>query len=604
MSKQVSKELSEKYVKLTGIEHVLKRPDTYIGEVGMDTKSMFVATNFEEDLKNTKMEYKEVSYSPGFVKIFDEVLTNASDHAIRTGKVSYIKVLMDNDTISIENDGPGVPVVIHEKEKIYIPEMVFGHLLSGENFDDSKDRFVGGRNGLGVKLTNIFSSEFIIETADGNKSYRQKFSNNMSTKTKPHTRKSKKSFTKVTYKPDFEKFSMEGIDESSMSILVKRVFDIAAYNPSLRVSLNGRVIPIRAFRDYMKLFLKEDADIYYEKINDEWEIGISESPVETFTQVSMVNGISTVLGGTHVNYASNMVTSSVKNSLSRGNKVNIRVGDIKNRILLFVNCKLPNPSFNAQTKEDLTLKLNGLSKGVILNDSLLRRLSKADMFADLLELSMMKEKLEAQKQLNKQTSGRIRIDKLFDANNAGKIGKSKNCHLFLTEGDSAASLAISGFSVVGRDNYGSFPLKGKPLNVRDTMMKKIKDNEEISKIVQILGLEFGKKYTSLDELRYGKVVIMSDADCLDENTLIKTKNGVKKIKDLTYFDEVLTHNGIYKNIINIIKTHKEQYVNIKFNGSELNVGLEHKMLVYRDGDIIEIFSKDLLPTDFLLRKKK
>jgi len=602
MSKQVSKELSEKYIKLTGIEHVLKRPDTYIGEVGMDTKSMFVATNFEEDLKNTKMEYKEVTYSPGFIKIFDEVLTNASDHAIRTGGVSYIKVIMENNIISIENDGPGVPVVIHEKEKIYIPEMVFGHLLSGENFDDTKDRFVGGRNGLGVKLTNIFSSEFNIETADGNKMYRQKFTNNMSTKTKPYTRKSKKSFTKVTYKPDFEKFSMEGIDETSMSILVKRVFDIAAYNPSLRVSLNGRVIPIRAFRDYMKLFLKDDADIYYEKINDEWEIGISESPVETFTQVSMVNGISTILGGTHVNYATNMVTTSVKQSLSRGNKVNIRVGDIKNRILLFVNCKLPNPSFNAQTKEDLTLKLNGLTKDVILNDSLLRRLSKADMFADLLELSLMKEKLEAQKQLNKKTSGRIKIDKLFDANNAGTT-KSKKCHLFLTEGDSAASLAISGFSVVGRDNYGSFPLKGKPLNVRDTMMKKIKDNEEISKIVQILGLEFGKKYTSLDELRYGKVVIMSDADCLDENTLIKTKNGIKKIKDLTYFDEVLTHNGEYKSVLSIIKTYKEQYVNIKFNGSELNVGLEHKMLIYRDGNIIEEYSKNLLPTDFLLRKK-
>lgn len=329
----MSKELSEKYVKLSGIEHVLKRPDTYIGTVGMETKSIFVATNFEENLGDTKMEYKEVTYSPGFIKIFDEAITNASDHAIRTGKVSYIKVLIQDDIISIENDGPGVPVVMHDKEKIFIPEMVFGHLLSGENFDDSKERFLGGRNGIGIKCTNIFSKEFKIETADGNKTYRQKFTNNMSAKTKPYTRKSKQSFTKITYKPDFEKFSMEGIDEDAMSILVKRVFDIAAYNPVLRVSLNGRVIPIRAFRDYMKLFLKENAEIYYEKINDEWEIGISESPIESFTQVSMVNGISTILGGTHVNYASNMVIHSVKNSLSRGNKVNIRVGDIKNRIL-------------------------------------------------------------------------------------------------------------------------------------------------------------------------------------------------------------------------------------------------------------------------------
>ena len=547
MSKKVSKELSEKYVKLSGIEHVLKRPDTYIGSVGMEEKSMFVATNFEEDLRNTKMEYRDVTYSPGFIKIFDEAITNASDHAIRTGKVSYIKVTIEDDTITIENDGPGVPVVIHEKEKIFIPEMVFGHLLSGENFDDTEERYLGGRNGIGIKCTNIYSKQFNIETADANKVYRQKFTNNMSTKTKPYTRKSKQSFTKVSYKPDFEKFGMENIDEVTMSILVKRVFDIAAYNPSLRVSLNGRVIPIRAFRDYIKLFINEDSDIFYEKINDEWEIGIAESPVDSFTQVSMVNGISTILGGTHVNYASNMVVSSVKQSLTRGTKVNIRVNDIRNRILLFVNCKLPNPTFNAQTKEELRLKINGLAKGVKLNDSLLRRLSKSDMFADLLELSLMKEKLEAQKQLNKKTSGRIRIDKLFDANNAGKVGASQGCHLFLTEGDSARNLAIAGFSVIGRNNYGAYPLKGKPLNVRDVSMKKIKENKEIADIVQILGLEFGKKYKSLDELRYGKVVIMSDAD-VDGYHI---KGLVINIFE-TFWPELLKLNFIYEFVTPII----------------------------------------------------
>jgi len=506
------KKVSERFIKLTGREHVLIRPDTYIGSVGMEEKYMFVATNFQEDLRNTKMEYREVTYSPGFVKLFDEVITNASDHAIRTGKVTYIKVNIDNDVIDIENDGPGVPVVIHDKEKIYIPEMVFGHLLSGENFDDSKERFLGGRNGLGVKAVNIFSKEFNIETADGNKVYRQKFTNNMSEQTKPQTRKSKHSFTKVSYKPDFEKFGMNGIDEVTMSILVKRVFDIAAYNPSLRVSLNGRVIPIRAFRDYIKLFIKDDAEIFYEKINDEWEIGISQSPVDIFTQVSMVNGISTILGGTHVNHISSMITNSIKTSLSRGNNVNIKVNDIKNRVLLFVNCKLPNPTFNAQTKEELRLKINGLVKDVVLNDSLLKRLSKSEMFTDLLELSLMKEKLEAEKELNKKVTSRIRIDKLDDANNAGKPGKKQDCRLFLSEGLSAKNLIISGFSIIGRENNGVYPLRGKPLNVREMKLSKIKDDEEISNIVQILGLEFGKKYENINDLRYGKVVIASDAD--------------------------------------------------------------------------------------------
>ena len=538
----MSKELSEKYVKLSGIEHVLKRPDTYIGAVGMETKTIFVATNFEEDLRNTKMEYQEVTYSPGFIKIFDEAITNASDHSIRTGKVSYIKVTVKDNVITVENDGPGVPVVIHDKEKIFIPEMVFGNLLSGENFDDTQERFLGGRNGIGIKCTNIYSKEFYLETADGNKVYKQTFKDNMSTKTKPYSRKSKQSYTKISYHPDFERFSMEGIDEVTMSIIVKRVFDIAAYNPSLRVSFNGRVIPVRAFRDYIKLFVKDDADIYYEKINDTWEIGITESPVDAFTQVSMVNGISTILGGTHVNYTSNMVVNSVKSQISKGAKdVNIRVNDIKNKILLFISCKLPNPVFNSQTKEELTMKLNGLAKEVNLNESLLRRLSKAEMFSDILELAKMKEKLEAQKQLNKATTKRISIEKLFDANNAGKIGKSKECHLFLTEGDSARNLAVAGFSVIGRDNFGAFPLKGKPLNVRDTSLKTIKANDEITSIVQILGLEFGKKYKNLDDLRYGKVVIMSDADTDGYHI----KGLVINLFD-TFWPELLKLNFIYE----------------------------------------------------------
>lgn len=430
------KKVEDRYVKLSHKEHILTRPETYIGSIEKEIKSIFVAKDYQEDIRNTKMEYKEVSYSPGFIKLFDEIITNASDHAIRTNKVSYIKVVIDNGTISIENDGPGIPVVIHDKEKIYVPELIFGHLLTGENYDDSEERFLGGRNGYGAKLTNIFSKEFIIETADGNKTYRQKFSKNMSSMTKPYTRKSKKSFTKITYTPDYDKFSMDGIDEITESILIKRVFDIAAYNPSLRVLLNGRIIPVRSFRDYMKLFTKEESEIYYEKINDNWEIGISESPSDSYTHVSMVNGISTILGGTHTNYISNIVINNVKDLLTRGVKgVNIRPNDVKNRILLFVNCKLPNPTFDNQTKENLTLRLNSLTKDVNINDNLLRRLSKSDIFSDLIELSLMKEKLEAQKELNKQVNKRIRIDKLFDANNAGKVKKSDSCHLFLTEGD-------------------------------------------------------------------------------------------------------------------------------------------------------------------------
>lgn len=508
-----NKTVSEKYIKLTGVEHVLKRPDTYVGSVQMESRSMYVASNFDSEIKDVKMEYKEVTYCPAFIKIFDEAITNASDHAIRSGEVTYIKVNIDKEWISIENDGPGVPVVMHDKEKIYIPELIFGHLLSGENFDDTQQRFVGGRNGIGIKCTNIYSKKFIIETGDGHKNYHQTFTDNMSKASKAKTRKSKQNFTKITYYPDFEKFGMEGMDDASRSILVKRVIDIAAYNPNVKVSLNGRVVPVKSFRDYMKMFT-DDANIYYEKINDFWEIGVTQSPVDSFTQVSMVNGISTIGGGTHVNFVSTTIVNSIKEVLSKTDKdVNIKVSDIRNRILVFVNCKLPNPIFDTQTKENLTSRLNGNSKDVKFNDSTLKRLAKSEMFADIIELSRMKEEIEAHKELNKVVTNnrRIRVDKLVDANKAG-TEESEKCHILLTEGDSAKSLAIAGFSQTGRDYFGAFPLKGKPLNVRDLTISRIKENEEIKNLIQIIGLEFGKKYKNLKSLRYGKVVIFSDAD--------------------------------------------------------------------------------------------
>lgn len=505
------KTASETYVKLTQIEHVLLRPDTYIGSVSSEQRDVFVATNYDK-ISDVKIEHKNINYNSGFLKLFDEVITNASDYSINTGKVTYIKVDIGDDNISVENDGPGIPIVIHDKEKIHIPEMIFGHMLTGSNYDDSQERFGGGRNGLGVKLVNIYSKKLIIETADGNKSYKQEFKNNLSRINKPIIRKSKKNYVKVTYFPDFEKFKLDGITEDLKSVLVRRVLDIAAYNPSVKVYLNGKKTPINTFRDYMKLYVNDNDNLYYDKINDEWEIGILKSPTDSFSQVSMVNGISTIIGGTHVNFISNQLVNSIKNTITKTNKdINIKPFDIKNRILLFVNCKIVNPVFDNQTKENLTSKLNGITKDINLNGNLIKRLSKDDMFSDIIELSLLREKINLSKELNKVVNKRVRIDKLLDANKAG-TSESDKCYIMLTEGDSAKSFAVTGFSQTGRDYYGAFPLRGKPLNVRDVSSSKIKGNEEIKNIIQILGLEFGKKYKNTKSLRYGKVIILSDSD--------------------------------------------------------------------------------------------
>lgn len=123
------------------------------------------------------MIHRTISYVPGLYKIFDEILVNAADNKQRDPKMDAVKVVIDqeHDLISVYNSGDGVPVEIHQEEGVYVPELIFGHLLTSSNYDDNVKKTTGGRNGYGAKLTNIFSTEFIIETADGKrlKKYKQ-----------------------------------------------------------------------------------------------------------------------------------------------------------------------------------------------------------------------------------------------------------------------------------------------------------------------------------------------------------------------------------------------------------------------------------------------
>lgn len=573
----MTKKIEDRYVKLSHEEHILTRPETYIGSVNKDTKDLFIVRNFK-DIKEAKIEYNKVEYSPGFLKIYDEILTNASDHSIRTNEVTYIKVNINNNIISVENDGPGVPVVIHEKEQVYIPEMIFGNLLTGENYDDSEERFLGGRNGYGAKLTNIYSKLFIVETADCKHSYYQEFSDNMTVIKKPTIKKSKKSYTKITYTPDYEKFSMSEIDDVTMSIMVKRIFDIAAYNPTVKVYFNEELIPFKTFKDYMKLFVTKSDEMFYEKINDNWEIGVMQSPNETFTQMSMVNGISTLVGGTHVNYITNNMVSAIKPQLERGVKgLNIKVNDIKNRLLLFVNCRLPNPTFDTQTKENLTLRLSAaLTKDANISDKFIKTLTKSDIFTDLVELSLMKEKLEAQKELNKTVGKRIRVDKLFDANNAGKIGKSQDCHLFITEGD---CLHEDTMICVIRDGE-KIDIKIKNVKINDVVIT----HESNFNIITSVSKKIQKAVNI--KLKNGELLICSEEhrwfvydNETDEFIYVKTKDLI-----ISRHKFIINRNVNIKSFIKINDitniTDKKYDKIIYIDGEEIMSTNEHRFSVY------------------------
>jgi DNA topoisomerase-2 len=550
--------IEEQYKKLSHREHILTRPDTYIGNIKTETKDIFTVNDIN-NLNDIKIIKKTIEYNAGFVKIFDEILVNASDHSIRTGKVKSIKVEINGDEISVWNDGDGIPVVIHKDEKVYVPELIFGHLLTGENYNDTDERIVGGRNGLGGKLCNIFSTKFLVETADGKNYFKQIFTDNLSTDKKgklpkPKIKSSSKNFTKITFLPDYERFGLSNLTDDLKSVLIKRVIDIAAYNPNIKVYYNGTLIPIKSFKDYIKLYLNDNHEIFYEKLNDKFEIAVVKSDFERFEQVSMVNGIATIEGGSHVNTIINNITGKLKTILTKGNKYNINPNDIKSKIFLFVNSKIVNPEFTAQTKEVLSSRATGFSKDCEVSDNFIKKISKSDITQEILDYIDLKEQLALKKAVKNGNNSRVRIAKLDDANKAG-THESHKCSLFLTEGDSALSTCLRGFSVVGRDYYGAFPLRGKPLNVRGTALKKIHENVEIKNIISALGLEFGKKYTDISSLRYGKLVIMSDQD----NDGSHIKGLVINLFD-TFWPELLQLDFIYEFITPILRASKGNIV--------------------------------------------
>ena len=442
--------------------------------------------------------------------------------------MSYIKVNIDEsrNQISIKNNGRGIPVEIHKDHGIYVPELIFGNLLTSSNYNDNIRKVTGGRNGYGAKLTNIFSKKFIVETADKKqkKLYKQTFTQNMLSKSKPEIKEyHKEDYTCITFEPDLQKFNMEKLDEDIIALFKKRVYDIAGITPkSVSVYLNDVKLNVKNFSSYIDMYLssmKEDEDEeepikVFESPNERWEIGMSLSESQ-FQQVSYVNSICTSKGGTHVTYATDKIVNAILVELQKKNKsLTIKPQHVKQHLFIFVNCLIENPAFDSQTKETLSSKRDTFGSTFELSDSFLKHVIKSGIVERCLRYAKTREEEKCLKKLNgknKKTARLIGIEKLEDANKAG-TKDSDRCTLILTEGDSAKALAMAGIEMVGQDYYGCFPLRGKMLNVRDAKSKTIANNTEVQNLMKILGIRVGEAYTDVKNLRYGSILIMTDQD--------------------------------------------------------------------------------------------
>ena len=494
--------LDKKFRKLDDVSHVLARPGMYIGSIKPHTAKKYI---FEGGL----MVQKELTYNPGFLKIFDEIITNSVDEHKREGsKLNIIKVNILDNIISVWDNG-GIPVIKHTEHNEWIPEMIFSNLKAGSNFNDEETRTGAGTNGVGSTLTNIYSTEFSITTSDGKNLFTQTFKNNMRERLEPKISKSTKNYTEIYFTPDYEKFSMTGIDDSHFKMIQKRVIDIAGCNPGIKVYFNGDLITIKSFEDYIKFYKPN----YFYDTNKEktWSIAVSNTD-DGFHQVSFVNSTDTYDGGTHVDYILNQIITEMREFFQKKHKVDVKPSELKNHLSIFINSTIVNPSFSSQTKEKLITEVKDFGFTYQVPDKIIKSILKSEIVDSILDWVKQKKNADDSKlarELNKNLS-KIKVEKLIDAKNKDRW----KCSMGIFEGDSA----ISAFRKYRDPQFmGAFALKGKFTNVSELTNQKLVQNNEVVNLMAALGLKLGQE-PDLRDLRYGRILFYVDAD-VDGNSI-------------------------------------------------------------------------------------
>jgi DNA topoisomerase-2 len=510
----------------TDKQHILDNPDTYIGSVETVDAHLWIL-----DESSEKIVEKNICFVPGLFKLFDEAIVNGRDHVVRMASkveagvenslpVTYIDVsILDDGTIVMINDGNGIDVA--QKDGVWVPELVFGRLRTSTNYNKEEKKIVGGKNGFGFKLVLIWSTFGSIETVDHIRGlkYTQEFNNNLDTICAPKITKATKTkpYTKVTFKPDYQRLGLDGLSPDLIALLKRRVYDISAVtDKTIKVKYNSQLVPIKNFEQYINLYIGDKADKprVYELANERWEYAVALSPTGEFIQVSFVNGIHTSKGGKHVEYILGQIIRNLVEYIEKKKKIKVNPNAIKEQLFLFIRCDIENPAFDSQTKDFMNTPSSKFGSKCDVSEKFIEKVAKMGVMDAACAITEVKENKAAKKTDGTKSKSVRGIPKLTDANWAG-TDKAHLCTLIFCEGDSAKAGIISGLSSEDRNIIGVYPLKGKLLNVRGEPSKKISENKEITEIKKILGLETGKEYNpELVEscLRYSKVLFMTDQD--------------------------------------------------------------------------------------------
>lgn len=565
--------MSKKSQRLNPFQHALKRPDTYIGSA----KTISTEVWLYDDETSTSIQ-KKIRYNPGLFQIVREILSNAIDNVWRSNSsdsktpVKKIELRVDSESgeIAVWNDGYCIPV--HEEDweytdhrtgkvhtdVLYPAEVFFGDMFAGTNLNDDEIRKTSGRNGMGAKATNVFSTRFTVECtnpADKAK-FTQVYSNNGTEREDPEVEKytSKTGYTLVSFIPDYKYFqypdaSSPRLDENFIAVLKLYAYEVAMIT-GVRVDfiLDGEVhtIKISSLEKYVRLFYPDTTESKLISLKspsgDECVLVEGDVPeidaAEDISQISFVNGIRTEKGGIHVwEWRDSVISTIVRAFNSRKAKkgsepLKTSAKEIYPYFRLFVRVEVDRPRFASQTKDELTEIFN--EKGDSIDYKIFNSRSKKekDEWMKLLDASVKKilkwnfiflleEKLLAKidrslLRKDKKVKNRVNNPKADDANKAG-TKESEKCTGHITEGASAKAFVVRGIASVqgGQDYNGAIPIKGKFLNVQNASIRAINQNKEVQELKTFFGLRHGVDY-SKDEnfktLRYGRVCIVSDAD--------------------------------------------------------------------------------------------
>jgi len=515
-------ETPNKYKSLSQVQHVQLRPNLYVGSVVPILKDAFIW-----DPKEKQMVYQEgIPYCEGLVKLFDEAIDNAIDNSIRDDDpTTVIKVALSDREFSVKNDGKHIPIDPMEgSDSKLIPHVIFGECLSGSNFNEERESI--GANGLGIKLCNIMSDNFSVTCYDKEKqrtfncTWRDGMGRIDTWKTTA-TKKVPLLVTEVRFRPTLTRFNnnpdvrLKSIVDMTPWVFT-RLVQLAATHPNkkIKVYFNGELIRVRDFKSYMKCFPSKHT-FYANNPKQQFEYGVSVSSTGAYEHQSFVNCQFTPSpNSTHTKYVTNAVVKIIRDFLSNKHKgATLTTSAISSKLNIFVNLRIKNPGFTSQTKIELSSPISShlypIDKGYVLG--VLKKSGVIKQLEDTLNSKVMNG---LAKQLNGSKARNVNVEKYDSAHSSGTI-KSRDCTLFIVEGDSAKTMVTTGMSVIGRQLYGVFPIRGKLLNVRGASPGVLKGNKEVQNIMKILGLNFSKKYDTWQDretLRYGRLCVLTDAD--------------------------------------------------------------------------------------------